>query len=181
MSHTTVPLSFLMVNGSGRPTKPRCASSKSCLLLKSRYCCTARLAALVASVAGFGGVPCGCCAMDGAESARTRAAKAAFIGTSSFGSQRVPKKPPRAYRALVLLFPLRGGRRLGDDRCMKVDVAVPGLDRLPRVVRVRHHAVADEAAGLFLEGAAEVVGQVARQALPGADAGRAAGGDDHLR
>src|SRR5262245_60437681 len=61
MSHTTVPLSFLMVNGSGLPMKPRCASSKSFLLLKSRYCCTARFAALVASVAGFGLVPEACC------------------------------------------------------------------------------------------------------------------------
>src|SRR5262245_30706444 len=71
MSHATAPLSRLIVNGSGRPTNARWASSKSCLLLISRYCCTARLAALVASVAGLGGVPFGCGAMAG----RARAAK----------------------------------------------------------------------------------------------------------
>src|SRR5262245_29947234 len=68
MSQTTVPLSFLTVNGSGLPTKPRSASSKSFRLLKSRYCCTARFAAFVASVAGLGWV----CAR--AASGRLRAA-----------------------------------------------------------------------------------------------------------
>src|SRR5262245_41982659 len=54
MSQATLPSGFLMVSGAGASIRPRCASSKSCLLAKSSCSATALLAAMVADDAGFG-------------------------------------------------------------------------------------------------------------------------------